>query len=299
MTENIVITGATGVIGRRAVGEFLAAGHQVTGVTRSPRGRAIVSVLGARAFDADVFDEASLTRAFDGATIVVNLLTHIPPAERMADPAAWEENTRLRTEASKAVARAARAAGARRLVQESLALLYADGGRHWIDEGAPLDPAGAPWSAWAAESNAREHFKGDVVTLRFGFLIGPDSELTIADVMAARDGVAPFAGPNDAYVPTVWLDDAGAAVAAAALRAQPGAFNVVDTDPPTRAEVNDALARVVGRIGLTPREHGPGDPLARSLRVSNLHLRWQTGWSPKVHGGTEGWRLIGVQERAA
>ena len=32
---NIVITGATGVVGRRAVRELLAAGHQVTGVTRS------------------------------------------------------------------------------------------------------------------------------------------------------------------------------------------------------------------------------------------------------------------------
>jgi nucleoside-diphosphate-sugar epimerase len=299
MTEKIVITGATGVIGRRAIGEFLAAGHEVTGITRSPRGRAIVGALGAQAVDADVFDEAALRRAFDGASIVVNLLTHIPPAERMADPAAWEENTRLRTEASTAVARAAEAAGARRLVQESLALLYADGGAHWVDEGAPLDPAGAPWSAWVAESNAREHFKGDVITLRFGFLVGPDSDLSVADVMAARGGVAPFPGPSDAYVPTVWLDDAGAAVAAAALRAQPGAFNVVDTDPPTRAEVNDALAQVVGRIALTPREHRHGDPLARSLRVSNLHLRWQTGWSPKVHGGTEGWRLIPAAERAA
>src|SRR5262245_38473672 len=132
MNENIVITGATGVIGRRAVAEFLAAGHEVTGVTRSPRGRAILAALGAHAVDADVFDEASLTRAFAGASIVVNLLTHIPPAARMAEPNAWEENARLRTEASKAVARAAHLAGARRLVQESLAMLYADGGKTWL-----------------------------------------------------------------------------------------------------------------------------------------------------------------------
>jgi len=85
MTE-IVITGATGVIGRRAVRELLAAGHRVTGVTRSARGREQLASLGARAVEADVFDEASLRRAFDGADAVVNLLTHIPSIDRMADP---------------------------------------------------------------------------------------------------------------------------------------------------------------------------------------------------------------------
>lgn len=35
MNENIIITGSTGVIGRRAVREVLAAGYGVTGVTRT------------------------------------------------------------------------------------------------------------------------------------------------------------------------------------------------------------------------------------------------------------------------
>jgi uncharacterized protein YbjT (DUF2867 family) len=72
MTQ-IVITGSTGVIGRRAVRELLAAGHRVTGVTRSVRGREGLESLGAKA---DVFDGASLRRTFDGADAVVNLLTH-------------------------------------------------------------------------------------------------------------------------------------------------------------------------------------------------------------------------------
>ena len=36
-TTTITITGATGVIGRRAVRELLAGGHRVTGVVRSAR----------------------------------------------------------------------------------------------------------------------------------------------------------------------------------------------------------------------------------------------------------------------
>jgi nucleoside-diphosphate-sugar epimerase len=294
MTENIVITGATGVIGRRAVGEFVAAGHQVTGVTRSPRGRAILAGLGAQAIEADVFDEASLRRAFDGASIVVNLLTHVPPAARMGDPAAWEENARLRTEASRVVARAA--AGARRLVQESLALLYAEGGAEWLDEHAPLDPAGVAAPAWVAEENARGEFGGEVLALRFGIFMGPDSESSVANVRAARvGGVSPFPGPRDAYMPTVWLDDAGAAIALAALHGRPGIYNVVDTTPPTRGEIDAALAAVVGRTAL----EAPDGPLSRSLRASNERLRRDTGWAPRVHGGTEGWSRIPAEANAA
>ena len=115
--NEIVITGSTGVIGLRAVRELLAAGHRVRGVTRSARGHELLERLGAGAVEADVFDDASLRRAFDGADAVVNLLTHIPSVDRMADPAAWEENDRIRTEASATIARAAQAAGVRRLVQ--------------------------------------------------------------------------------------------------------------------------------------------------------------------------------------
>jgi uncharacterized protein YbjT (DUF2867 family) len=65
--NEIVITGSTGVIGQRTVRELLAAGHHVTGVTRSARGRERLESLGANAVEADVFDAASLRRAFEGA----------------------------------------------------------------------------------------------------------------------------------------------------------------------------------------------------------------------------------------
>src|SRR5262245_31261637 len=132
--SEIIITGSTGVIGRLAVREVLAAGHSVTGVTRSERGRETLERLGAGAVEADVFDAASLRSAFDGVDAVINLLTHVPSADRMADPSAWKENDRLRTEASATIARAARSARVPRLVQESIAFVYADGGEGWLDE---------------------------------------------------------------------------------------------------------------------------------------------------------------------
>src|SRR3954452_25174057 len=237
--NDFVIIGSTGVIGRRAVRALLAAGHRVTGVTRSARGGELLERLGARAVESDVFDEAALRRAFDGADVVINLLTHIPSIDRMADPSAWEENDRLRTEASATIARAARGAGAERLVQESIAVVYADGGDALLDEDAPAIGGGVTTTALTAERNARELFDGDTVVLRFGLFMGPDSGFTTAALEAARGGTSSAVGPPGAYRPMLWLGDAAAAIVAG-LRAPAGTYNVADADPPTNAEIDAA-----------------------------------------------------------
>jgi UDP-glucose 4-epimerase len=288
--NEIVITGSTGVIGGRVVRELLAAGHRVTGVTRSSRGRERLERLGARAVEADVYDAAALRRAFAGADAVVNLLTHIPSADRMGDPAAWTENDRLRTVASAAIARAAQAAGVRRLVQESIAFVYADGGDAWLDEDAPVAGGGVTTSALTAERNARELFAGDTVVLRFGLFVGADSGSTRAALEAARGGASIAAGPPGAYRPTLWLEDAAAAVLAA-LRAPAGTYNVADADPPTNAEIDAALAATVGVPALRPAPPQDG-PMGRSQRVSSRRLRDATGWTPRLRAGTESWDRI-------
>jgi UDP-glucose 4-epimerase len=285
-----VITGSTGVIGRRAVRDLLAAGDRVTGVARSRLGRGRLESLGARAVEADVFDEASLRRVFDGADAVINLLTHIPSIDRLADPAAWDENNRLRTEASAAITRAARAAGVQRLVQESIAFVYADGGEAWLDEDAPVPGGGVTTTALTAERNARELFDGDTVVLRNGLFMGPDSGFTLAALDAAREGASTALGPPGAYRPMLWLEDAAAAIQAA-LRAPAGTYNVADADPPTNAEIDAALAAAVGVEALRPRAPQDG-PLARSQRVSTRRLREATGWAPRMRAGTEIWGRI-------
>ena len=288
--SQVLITGSTGVIGRRAVRELLAAGYRVTGVTRSSSGRERLSALGADAVEADVFDEASLRRAFAGADAVVNLLTHIPVTDRMADLSAWAENDRIRTVASAAIARAASAEGVRRLVQESIAFVYADGGDSWLDEDAPVAGGGVTSSALTAERNARELFAGESVVLRFGVFIGPDSGSTRANLEAARGGDSVAIGPPGAYRPTIWLDDAAAAIVAA-LRVPAGTYNVVDAEPATNAEIDAAMAAAVGVDALRPRTPGDG-PMARSHRISSRRLREASGWEPRVRAGIEGWSRI-------
>ena len=288
--SEIVITGCTGVIGRRAVRELLGTGHRVTGVTRSQRGRELLQSLGARAVEADVFDETTLRHAFAGAETIVNLLTHIPRADRMADPAAWAENDRVRTQGSAAIARAAEAAGARRLVQESIAFVYADGGDAWLDEDAPVAGGGVTTTALTAEGNAHELFAGETVVLRFGLFIGADSGSAQAALTAARAGVSIAPGPPDAYRPTVGLDDAASAIGAA-VQVPAGTYNVLDSDPPTNAEMDASLAAAVGVPALRRRPTGDG-PLARSQRVSNRRLRAASGWAPRMRAGVDAWARL-------
>ena len=287
----IVITGSTGVIGRRAVRQLLAAGHAVTGVTRSAHGRTQLEELGARAVEIDdVFDEHSLRDAFAGADAVVNLLTHIPSIDRMGEPNAWDENNRLRTEASKSIARAATHTGTQRLVQESIAFVYADGGDAWLDEDAPVAGEDMTTTALTAEQNARELFDGDTVVLRFGLFQGPDSGFTRATLAAARNGASSAIGPQSAYRPMIWLDDAARAIVAA-LDAPAGTYNVSDADPPTNAEIDAALAAAVGRDELQTRAPGTG-PLARSQRTTIRRLHDATGWEPRMRAGTEIWSRV-------
>jgi nucleoside-diphosphate-sugar epimerase len=159
---------------------------------------------------------------------------------------------------------------------------------------------GTTTTALTAEGNATHLFAGDTVILRFGMFIGPDSHLTRANIEAARSGIAPGVGPRDAYQPTLWLDDAGAAVASAIL-APAGTYNVADADPPTRAEIDAALAAVVGRDALRPAVDeilADLEPLSRSQRVGSRKLQEATGWTPRVRAGIDGWRLT-VEERWA
>jgi nucleoside-diphosphate-sugar epimerase len=178
----------------------------------------------------------------------------------------------------------------RRLVQDSIAFVYADGGDAWLDEDAPVAGGGVTTSALTAERNARELFGGDTVVLRFGLFVGPDSGSTLATLEAAREGRSNAVGAPGAYRPTLWLDDAAAAIAAA-LHAPAGTYNVADADPPTNAEIDAALAAAVGVEAL--RLQTPQDgPMARSQRVSSRRLREATGWAPRLRAGIEAWGRI-------
>ncbi len=298
---NVLLTGATGIVGRRAVPLLVAAGHRVTAVGRTPEKRAALRAQGATPVDVDLFDRAAVARAAEGHDAVVNLATRIPAtAVAMMRPGAWRENDRLRRDASAVLADAARAAGAVRLVQESFAPMLADGGDAWLDAASPVQPARYNRTALRAERHALA-FTGPgraAVVLRFGLFYGPDSAASRDMLRIVRRGVSPLPGRAGAFVSSVHVDDAASAVVAG-LGAPAGVYIVGDDVPLTRRAFADALAAAAGvpppRLlpAWTARLMGPaGALLARSVRASNRAFREATGWSPRYPSAREGWAAV-------
>jgi NAD(P)-dependent dehydrogenase (short-subunit alcohol dehydrogenase family) len=126
--SRIFLAGAAGVIGRRLAPLLRQAGHSVWGTTRSPDRTELVRSLGARPVVVDVFDAEALAKAVLDAKpeIVIHQLTDLAsihdPAKRAQ---ALARNARLRDEGTRNLVAAAHRAGARRLIAQSIAWVYA------------------------------------------------------------------------------------------------------------------------------------------------------------------------------
>lgn len=298
--SKIFVAGATGVLGRRAVAKLVEADHRVSGVARSDEKAELLRSLGVTPVRVDLFDPAAVKDAVVGHDVVMNLATHIPPMSKAALPGAWNENHRIRSEASKHLVDAALAAGAGRYVQESIAFMYEDSGDRWIDEGSTLDPPGVGESTLAAEAEARRFAGagGVGVVLRFGQFYAADASHTIAMVKAARRRVAPALGPKEGFVSMISADDAGSAVVAA-LDAPSGTYNVVDDEPVTRQELGAIAANALGTkaprsIPAALGKMGGQNArfLMRSQRVTNERFKAATGWTPSYPSLREGWPVM-------
>ncbi len=283
----VAVVGATGVVGGSAVRALVDAGHDVFAMARTPQKGALLESWGATAVPADLFDHASLVSMFEGCDVVVNAASQVPVGFRAARSSAWRENDRLRTEGVAMVAAAARAAHVRRLVQESVSLVYADHGDAWIDEQSSLDINCATEPVCVAES-AVQGYQSDLrqgVVLRFGMIVG-DDEMTRFFLRGARLGRPIGIGSPDGWLHPLHTDDIGPAVVAA-LSAPSGVYNV-GSEPVLRRDFVQGYADAVGRKSvafmgpLLRRLSGRrAEPATRSLRVSSEHFRSQTGWSPR------------------
>lgn len=182
MATRVLLAGASGVVGRRLLPLLRNAGHEVFGTTRSPANAERLRALGAKPLVVDVFDAAALARAVAGARpeVVIHQLTDLPDRldpEKMAE--AIPRNARIRDEGTRNLVAAARAAGARRLIAQSIAWLYAPGPEPHGED----DPLQAPEGARAVtvagvlalERQVLEASPLTGIVLRYGQFYGPDT----------------------------------------------------------------------------------------------------------------------------
>lgn len=286
----VFIAGATGVIGRRVVPRLVEEGHTVTAVGRSPEKRERLEGQGARAIAVDLFAASAVREAVADQEAIVNLATAVPePGPGLFLPWSWREMGRVRRHVSANLVEGALGGGTvRRLVQESFAPIYADGGARWLDESSPVDVPRYNRSMLAAEAQA-ERFRRSGragVTLRFGPFYGPDDPPTRQILDAVRKGWLPLFGAPDSYWTWCSQEDAARAVVAA-LELPSGVYNVVEDTPLRREELADGLARLLGvrRPRILPSwmrflAGVLGGTFARSLRISNERLKAASGWAP-------------------
>lgn len=294
----VIVTGATGAIGRVAVPLLVAAGHEVVGLHHQEQGGAALRRQGAEPRRVDLFDAEQVEGVLRGGDAAVHLATSIPSVTKMAKARSWAANDRLRADATRVLTAAAERAGVGQVIVGSITFNYVDRGDHWISED---DAVGAVFPPTASALVAEEHVArfaaagGVGTSLRFAQLYGPGA--VSADLVAAlRARKVPLVGDGANYVSSIHADDAGAAVVAA-LGAPSGTYNVAD-DQPIRA--GERLALQAEGVGApTPRRVPVGlakllvgravHQLTVSQRVLNRRFRDTTGWAPAHPSIRDGW----------
>ncbi|HEY0764768.1 MAG TPA: NAD(P)-dependent oxidoreductase [Pyrinomonadaceae bacterium] len=249
------IAGGTGVIGRPLTKELLARGHSIVALIRSQDGAQALVERGIEPAVADVFDADAIKAVVSRAQpeVVIEQLTALPKnytAEAMK--AAGPLNTRLRLEGGANVLAAARAAGVRRYLRQSIAF-WAVPGPGLADEETPLAFDASPGVAAdvrvVTELENRLLGNPDIegIAMRYGFFYGPGTWFNPDGDVAqqVRQQQFPIVGNGEGIWSWLHIEDAALATASAAERGNPGVYIIANDQPLPVREWLPAFARWV------------------------------------------------------
>jgi nucleoside-diphosphate-sugar epimerase len=233
----IFLAGAGGAIGRRLTPLLVSMRHDVTGTTRSRDKAGAIEAMGARAAVVDVFDAAALKQAVVDARpdVVIHQLTDLPAAPGTPG---YEEgqklNARLRIEGTRNLMAGAQAAGAKRVIAQSIAFVYAPGQKPYRESDPLFLQADGVRAiavpAVATLEDAVLHTAGiEGIVLRYGLFYGPGTW---------------YEKPERA--PSIHIDAAAHACLLALDRGTAGVYNIAEDD----GAVSIAKAREV--LGFDP-----------------------------------------------
>jgi len=216
----VFVAGASGAIGRRLMPLLRKAGHDVVGMTRSADAARDMKVIGVGPAIVDVFDAEALKRATIAARpdVVMHQLTDLPRVlnDEAQLAAAYPRNARIRTEGTHNLVAAAKAAGAKRFIVQSVAFAYLPGKQPYL-ETDPLNLVDGPRlvTVQAAADMEEQVLKSGMegIVLRYGLLYGPGTWSE---------------GP--VRKPPVHVDAAAQAALLVVTRGQPGIYNIADDE---------------------------------------------------------------------
>jgi len=284
----VFVAGGSGTIGIPLVRALVAAGHQVTALTRWSSKQGDLRALGASVAVVDALNRDALAAAVQAAhpTHVIHQLTALPKdgPRRSSD---LEATNRLRIDGTRNLLEAAIQAGVRRFLVGSFAIL------------SPRGPAGiSPDDAAAAavrsmerqvlEASARGALEG--VVLRYGLFYGHDAPSTTAMIDMVRKRRLPVIRGDAGQLPVINIEDAVSATVRALDAATPGAaYDIVDDRAVSLTEIVEAIAEYTGSApprrvpAWLPRLIAPYMARMTSVRMplSNAKAKADLGWRPK------------------
>jgi len=296
----VFLAGGSGVIGRRLIPQLLAAGHQVAATTRSTAKGSMIQSLGAIPVVVDALDAPALSKALTDfrPEAVMNQLTDLPQRynPRKLGPY-YERTSRLRVEATRTLLAAAKEAGARRFLYQSLAFMYVPAGPSALAEDAKLalnapEPFGGAVRATVDGERLALSDDGIAgVALRYGQLYGPGTYFDHEGDFAhqARRRMLPIVGSGGGIFSFVHVDDAAGA-AVVALERGDGVYNIVDDDPAAARDWIPAFCRDVGApapmqvpgwlVELLAGKFAAAT-MQRGRGASNAKAKRELGWEPR------------------
>jgi nucleoside-diphosphate-sugar epimerase len=221
MTTKVLVAGAGGTIGRRLCPLLTSAGYAVCGTTRKRDTAAELDSGGVTPIVVDIFDATSLSAmlAEFRPEIVIHQLTDLSGGLDLINyNATIERNARIRIEGTRNLVSAAVAAGARRIIAQSIAWMYVPGPEpHREEDPLDVDAKGVRaitvGGIVALEKSVLSSELPEGIVLRYGRLYGPGSGLD----SPAADGSA-----------HVHVDAAAQAALLAIRRGRRGVYNIAE-----------------------------------------------------------------------
>lgn len=304
----VFVAGASGVIGGPLVRQLVAAGHEVAGMTSKPENASGVEADGAAPIVCDALDPEAVQAAVrDSAPdVVISQLTRLPREynPRRID---YGPTNRARAEGGHNLIEAARQAGVRRFITQSVAFIYAPEGemvkdeeaRPWTDAPKPFDSGAGSTLEHEREATQTPGLEG--IVLRYGQFYGPGtyyaSDGNIAEQVRSRR--FPIVGRGEGMFSFIHIDDAASATVASLERGAPGIYNVVDDQPaplrewlPVYAEAIAARRPLRVPTFIARLVAGPfAVAFATQLRgASNAKAKRELGWQPSYPSWRQGFR---------
>jgi nucleoside-diphosphate-sugar epimerase len=291
-SAEILVTGATGCLGRHLVESLVASGSSVRALVRESSDTRHLEELGATVETGSLLQEDDLRRSVQGVGTVYHLGGVVVDDPRRDSDQLWEQIHSFNVVATERLARLAVAAGAQRFVFCSSVRIFGFGTQLLWREDDPRTASDlySRGKAMAEEAlfQVADETGIEVAVIRPRFIYGNHDRYVLPRLvrLARRRGPVPIPGADSAC-DMLYVEDCVQALRLAAERPAPsGVYNVTSGEYLTLRDILTQIARALGRevtivplpssavYGVAAGVELVSRLLGRTAPISRAQVRW-------------------------